>query len=107
MLARYASGESRSSKRSVPGGAGGGGSGGGSRAISPNRSRGRGQPGAGRFRAGGVGEREQVDVALGVVEGDQPVAEHQRRVRQRRGVRRPAPALGLELEAEVAGEAAR
>ena len=53
-----------------------------------------------------VGECEQVDVALGVVEGDQPVAEHERRVRQRGGVHRPGPALGLELETEIAGEAA-
>ena len=39
-----------------------------------------------------VGEREQVDAALVVVEGDQPVAEHKRGVGQRRAVHELAAA---------------
>src|SRR5918998_1360359 len=44
-----------------------------------------------------VGEREQVDAALIVVEGDQAVAEHERGVGQRRAVHERAAAVGLEL----------
>ncbi len=47
-----------------------------------------------------------MDAALIVVEGDQAVAEHERGVGQRRAVHEPAAAVGLELVAEVAGEAA-
>ena len=47
-----------------------------------------------------------MDAALVVVEGDQPVAEHERGVGQRRAVHELAAAVGLELVAEVAGEAA-
>ena len=79
----------------------------GRRGASPSSSRrGRGEPGLGGGDAVRVGERDQVDAALVVVEGDQPVAEHERGIGQRRAVRELAAALGLELVAEVAGVAA-
>ena len=65
------------------------------------------QPGLGGGSPGRVGEREQVDAALVVVEREQPVAEHERGVGQRRAVHEFAAALGLELVAEVAGDSRR
>src|SRR5215208_7156939 len=82
MLARYPSRPSRAANDRAPAAGDGGGR--------PRR----------------VGERDEVDLALVVVERDQPVAEHQRGVGQRGAVGELAPVFGLELVAEVAGEAA-
>ena len=88
-------------KDRAPGGAGGAGA-----AGAASRRCGGVQPCLGGGVPGRVGEREQVDAALVVVEGDQPVAEHERGVGQRRPVHERASTLGLELVAEVAREAA-
>ena len=64
------------------------------------------EPGVGVVAAVGVGQRDQVDPALAMVEGDDPVAQQERGVGQRRGLRDAVAALGLELVAEVAREPA-
>ena len=96
---------SRAVKRQRAGRGGAGGAG----AASARRAGARSSPATPRRRRrrSASAEREQVDAALVVVEGDQPVAEHERGVGQRRAVHERAAALGLELVAEVAGEAAR
>ncbi len=64
------------------------------------------EPGVGVVAALGLGQRDQVDPALAMVEGDDPVAQQERGVGERRGLRDAVAALGLELVAEVAREPA-
>ena len=107
MFSRYASGASCSAKRSA---AGRGGRGRQRRRLARERRAAARSVAASQASASsrpvGLGQREQVDPALAVVEGDHPVAQQERGVGQRRGLRDAAAALGLELVAEVAREPA-
>ena len=64
------------------------------------------QPQLGRFVAAAVGEGEQVDAALVMVESDHAIAEEQPCIRLLRAVVARGAALSAQLIAKVAGETA-
>ena len=77
------------------GAAGGVGSGGGSRASARSRSPVAASQASASSRPAGVGQGEQVDPALAMVEGDEPVAQQERGVGERRASATRSPHSAL------------